>query len=1608
AITYDRSYGEEAVDPSFAPVIDGTVLAVAVDHEGRTLVGGDFTSVDGVARRNLARLFADGSVDPTFDPSPSGAVHAIAVDRMHRILIGGDFSSVRGVPTSRIARLAPEGHPDPAFRPEPDGTVRAVAVETDGNLLVGGSFTTIADTPRNRIARLTPTGDADPDFDPGADGTVRAIAREPDGDLLVGGSFTTIAGTPRSHIARLTPTGDADPGFAPAVGGPVHAVAVKADGRILVGGSFATVAGTPRSRIARLTPTGTVDPDFDPGAGNPVSALVVQVDGRILVGGPFISIAGTPRAGLARLGGFTGYPAPLTVRVTDRAGSATATLVLGVETRPPAEPITIRTTAGPAPGSLVITWTPPADTGSGPVTDYVVEYRPVGATGWTTFPDGVSTDPTVVVPDLPTDIGYEFRIIAVNVGGAGPPAASGPDVTRPGPPAVPGAPGTPTAIAAPGSVTLTWRAPSVDGGSPVTDYVVERRAVPSGSWAVVVDGVGTATTAVVGGLGPGEASEFRIAAVNAVGVGAWSGSASATTPTAPSVPGGLTATPGDGQLALTWSAPTDTGGADLLDHAIEYRTAPAGAWTSFADDVSPGTGATITGLANGTAYEVRVAAVNGVGASAWTAPVTATPRTVPGAPGTPATAPNEGRVTLTWTAPSESGGAPVTDYVIEHRTLPLGSWTVFADTVTTGTTVSVTGLVNGTAYELRVAAVNEAGAGAWSSIVSATPRTTASAPGTPVATVGNAQLQLGWTAPSSDGGAAITDYTVEYRAVGETVWVELADGVNPTPGAVVSGLTNGTAYEARVAARNAAGAGAWSPVVTATPLAVPDAPTALTATPGDGQMVLGWTAGADNGGAITDYLVEIRTGGGSWSTFADGTTATTGATVTGLTNGTTYELRVAAVNAAGTGPWAGPVSTAPRTTPTAPTAVAATPDDAAIDLSWAVPASDGGAAVTDYQVRFRPIGNVTWTTVDDGTSTATTLTVSGLDNGTGYELEVRAVNAAGAGPWAGPATATPRTTPGSPGALTATPDNGQVALGWSAPAADGGAAVTDYVIEYRTLPSGSWTVFPDVVGTGTSATITGLVNGTGHAFRVSAVNAAGAGTPAGPVDATPRTVADAPGAPSVTPGDGELAVSWSAPAADGGAAITDYALEYRTLPSGSWTAVADGVSAATDRTLTGLTTGTAYEVRVAAVNAAGTGAWSGAAAGTPRRSAGAPTGLSATPGNTIVVLAWTAPGSDGGSPLTDYAVEYRELPSGSWTGFADGSSATTGVTVAGLANGTTYELRVAAVNAAGSPRSISPGPLQRTAAPPSPTTRSNTGRSPPVPGPPTPTPSPPARASRSPASPTAPPTSSASPPSTPPAPARGPRPPRRHRARPPPRRPRSRPRPATPPSPSPGSRRDPTAATPSPTTRSSTAPCPPVRGPPSPTAQGRRRAPRSPGSPMAPPTNCASPPSTPAAPAGGATPRRQRPAPPRSHPPRSPRPRRTMRSSSPGALPDRTAAPPSPITRSSTGRSRPVAGPCSPMPSPPAPASPSPASPTAPPTNCASPPSTPPASAPGPHRPPGPRGRSPASPVRSPPLRATPPSPSPGPHPPPTAAAPSPTTPSSSASPGRRRGRSSP
>ncbi|MEM9204274.1 MAG: fibronectin type III domain-containing protein, partial [Actinomycetota bacterium] len=437
---------------------------------------------------------------------------------------------------------------------------------------------------------------------------------------------------------------------------------------------------------------------------------------------------------------------------------------------------------------------------------------------------------------------------------------------------------------------------------------------------------------------------------------------------------------------------------------------------------------------------------------------------------------------------------------------------------------------------------------------------------------------------------------------------------------------------------------------------VPDAPTNVIATAGNGQVDLSWNAPANPGGsAIIGYTATATPGGA--------TCTTTGAltcTVSGLTNGTPYSFTVVATNSDGSSaPSEGSAWVTPAAAPSAPTGVFGVPNDSAASIGWSEPADDGGSPVISYVVTASPGGSTCST---DGTLTCI---VPNLTNGTQYTFTVTATNAVGTSGASDPSDpVTPAPVPGQPLGISAVPGSGLANVSWSAPATAG----TDNIIAYTATasPGGARCATTGAL----TCTVAGLTNGTEYTFTVTATNAIGTGDPSDPSDAVmPVGAPLAPRSVAATAQPASAVVAWAAPLSDGGSAITGYTAT--TSPGSSTCSTAGTLSC----TVTGLSNGTAYTFTITATNALGTSPSSTPSDPvTPTDVPVAPTAVAATAGNAQAAVSWAGSVDNGGSPISAYTV--TSSPAG-------GACATAGdltCTVTGLTNGTTYTFTVTATN----------------------------------------------------------------------------------------------------------------------------------------------------------------------------------------------------------------------------------------------------------------------------------------------------------------------------------------
>ena len=793
-------------------------------------------------------------------------------------------------------------------------------------------------------------------------------------------------------------------------------------------------------------------------------------------------------------------------------------------------------------------------------------------------------------------------------------------------------------------VDLTWEGLLFDFSDGVTGYIVYRY---DGSAYVEIGRVAVGTDHFLDtDVEIGTTFFYRLAAYQLTEIGTMGEVISATPSDVPDAPTGLTVTPGVGTLTLNWQAPAEDGGAEITEYEIwrgsspstlAFLTAVPSAMLEYGDGT----------LGNGATYFYAVRAVNQAGAGAASATVGNTTFRLPGVPTNLVTQFGDGNLTVTWSAPADDGGTPVTGYEIM---VLLGGVDSHYYPAAGDRAWLVIGLLNGEAYEINIRAINAAGEGNWSSSVFETPATAPGAPGDLTAVPGQGTVSLSWQIPAEDGGDAPDAYRV-YRWGVTSSWTMIAS---------VSSLAyqdatveDGTLYKYRVTAVNKAGEGPFSETVQTVP-GLPLAPTGLAAVNSAGKVLLNWTAPADDGGSsIIDYKV-YRDGGSGFTyigrtgssalTYLDGT----------ATPGVEYRYRVSAVTLKGEGePSNEAVMTLPLVSPEAPVIDSAVQGDDGVLLVWHLPES---STVPDQFLLYRG------TTSDELLLIAVIegdlreyLDITG-EAGTYYAL--RSSNEFGTGNLSEVFRATLGIIlpPEVPQGIQAMAGDALVTVSWTA---------SDGAVGYHIFrDDGSGYILLETVS-GTGYADDAVINGMAYSYRLRAYNDGGESGNSTTVLATPGSVPGAVENLTLTEGEGLVTLNWLAPADDGGSTVLGYRV-FREL-NGTVTMLAI-VSSLTfgDHDLVN---GFEHTYWVVAMNAWGAGPGSARVNVTPEEivveGLPAPAYLLATVGDGTVGLTW--------DPMTSFAVDgFRVFRS-------DGSNLTfliaqtgSSYTDAGLVNGVAY------------------------------------------------------------------------------------------------------------------------------------------------------------------------------------------------------------------------------------------------------------------------------------------------------------------------------------------------
>ncbi len=717
-------------------------------------------------------------------------------------------------------------------------------------------------------------------------------------------------------------------------------------------------------------------------------------------------------------------------------------------------------------------------------------------------------------------------------------------------------------------------------------------------------------------------------------------------PGKPSAPTVTASDDSDTSLAVTWTAPTNTGPA-ITDYDVQYRK--KGDTGEFADAGHTGasTSITLSDLIASTTYEVQVRATNDEDTGAWS-------DSGEGSTSSPNRAPVFGDGVSTTLDVDENTAADTAFGDAVAATDPDGDTLAYSLTGTDAASFEIDSATG--QLKTRVALDYEGEKNTYAVTVTASDSSLTDTvsvdiavndvdepPGKPsVPTVeaasedGDKSLSVTWAVPTNTG-PAITDYDVQYRKKGDTGEFADADHTGTSTSVTLSDLAASTTYEVQVRATNDEGTGAWSdsgegstrgpnrapafPDDVSTTLDVNENTAAgtafgdaVTATDPDGDTLAYSLTGTDAASFEIDSATgQLKTKAaldyeGEKNTYVVTVTASDGS----LSDAVSVDIAVNDVDE-------------PPGKPSTPTVGAASEDgDKSLSVTWTA-STNTGPAITDYDVQYRKKGDSGAFTDADHTGASTSATITGLAASTTYEVQVRATNDEGTGEWSDSGEGSTRGPNRAPVFGDSVPTTLDVDENTAAGTAFGDAVTAtdpDGDALAYSLTGTDAASFEIDVATGQLKTKAALdYEASQNTYAVTVTASDGALTDTLLVDIAVNDVDEPPGRPSAPTvgaasedGDTSLAVSWAAPS-NTGPAITDYDVQYRKKGDTGAFTDADHTGTATSATLTGLTASTTYEVQVRATNDEGTGEWSDSGEGStssPNRAPAFPDDVSTT------------------------------------------------------------------------------------------------------------------------------------------------------------------------------------------------------------------------------------------------------------------------------------------------------------------------------------------------------------------------------------------------------------
>lgn len=943
--------------------------------------------------------------------------------------------------------------------------------------------------------------------------------------------------------------------------------------------------------------------------------------------------------------------------------------------------------------SATVAWNPVASTSPTTPVTYVVSYGIEGASTVYAIPSSL---PTANLTNLISGRKYLFSVHA-QVG-----SAVSAESTKASFGTLATAPSTPigvTVSGVSGSQILHWQQP-VDGGSPITNYIIQasgplaNTTAPVDAWTTFATATAASTSLSLPAAPVTKYVRYRVIAKNAIGESLPSLSVAITTaPVVPGAPSGLVASAPNtlGAITLTWTAPISDGGSPVTGYTILVNR-DGKTWSALASVAPTVLTFTTAQPIKGQTWAYVVAARNVAGASLNSNLVTiSTASTVPGAVAVSVALSGTGDVTVRWAPPQDNGGLAIAGYRVEQ--LINGVWSTLAEVSASTSSYTLARALPGVQNTFRISATNAAGYGPVSNAISVlTPYLQASAPQAFAATYNatSKKVDVTWSAPSSLGGGVLSQYLVQYSKDAGVTWANLSYASAVASSLSVTAPAKAQVFTYRVVAITQFGlSAASSSIAISVAATLPSqigAPSVLLS--GSADVTVRWSAPSDNGGiALTGYILE-RQVNGVWETTAELPASTLTYTASRALPGQLNVFRVSAANALGAGVSGLATSLmTPYLQASEPRSFAASDNTALkrVDFSFEAPADLGGSVVRSYYLQISRDGGLTW---------ATQATLTGVSGFTvepikGQTWLYRSIASTGFGlslPSASVAISTPLTVPSSVVIQIALTGTTEVTVRWSAPADNGGTAITGYMLERQT--NGVWENVADLPAATLSYTAARALPGAYSTYRVTAKNSVGSS----PVSAsaavmTPYVQASEPQNFTATysAATNKVTVSFKVPSYLGGGSVSTYQLQISNNGGSTWSGVVNLTASTLVYSTTAPAKGLTASYRVVANTQAGLGLPSASVAvSIPLTVPSTPTAVTAafaTDGS--VNLAWAAPSDNGGSLITGYKLQRLDAAGTSWSDAQTLSGTTLTVNVARDLPGARASWRIVAVNSVG-------------------------------------------------------------------------------------------------------------------------------------------------------------------------------------------------------------------------------------------------------------------------------------------------------------------------------------